>query len=296
MDLILDKPLETESYEVFDGVVISLINAHSASFSESGREGRFLRILHSREGRAEWESDGEFCFLSQGDIAITGCDDDSLSLSFPLEHFHGLSVLFDLERAPECFSCILEDVRVRPGELRRRFSPDGRPFIARSDEHITHLFSEIYNMGDEYRVAYFKVKVLELLLFLMAFRREREEGHMLPRSQVSTAKAVASYLSSHLSERITLQELSVLFNSSPTSIKSSFRRVYGISVYGFAKKVKMEEAARILRSTDQTVMEIASEFGYENGSKFAAAFQSVTGRSPSEYRKVFSEPESVRSE
>ena len=291
-----DQPLDVSSYEVFEGVSLSFINAHSPSFAKKGRSGSFLQILHAREGRAEWEDGSEYYFLSPGDIAITGCSDDSVDLSFPLEHFHGLSVLFDLDKAPKCFSCILEDVRVKPAELLKRFSPDGRPFIARSDEHITHLFSEIYNMDEEYRLAYFKVKVLELLLFLMVFRKEREEDRVLPRSQVSNAKAIAAYLSSHLSERITLTELSRLFASSPTSIKSSFRNVYGISVYSFAKKVKMEQAARLLRSTDQTVMDIASFFGYENGSKFAAAFQSVMGRSPSEYRKVFSDSNSVFSE
>ena len=288
-----DKPLDVLSYEVFQGVTLSFINAHSSSFRRDGKAGDFLRILHAREGRAEWEEGSSFYFLSPGDIAIKGCHDDSLSLDFPLEHFHGLCILFDLDKAPECFSCILEDVRVKPDEIRKRFSPDCRSFIARSDEHITHLFSELYSMDEEYRIPYFKVKVLELLLFLMAFRREREDDRKMPRLQVDNAKAIASYLSSHLSERTTLSELSKLFASSPTSIKSSFKKVYGMSVYSFAKKVKMEEAARELQSTDLTIMDIALSFGYENSSKFAAAFQSVIGKSPSEYRKVFSDSKAV---
>ena len=288
-----DRPLDVSSYEVFQGVTLSFINAHSSSFVKNGDSGDFLQILHVREGRAEWEEEGSFCFLSPGDIAIRGCNDDSLLLDFPLEHFHGLSILFDLDKAPKCFSCILEDVRVKPLEIRRRFSPDSRSFIARSDEHITHLFSELYSMDEEYRIPYFKVKVLELLIFLMAFRRDREDDRRIPRAQVDNAKAIASYLSSHLSERTTLSELSRLFASSPTSIKSSFKKVYGISVYSFAKKVKMEEVARRLRETDLTITDIASSFGYENSSKFAAAFQSVIGRSPSEYRKVLSDPNDV---
>ena len=42
-------------------------------------------------------------------------------------------------------------------------------------------------------------------------------------------------------------------------------------------------AAELLRST-RTVTDIAGEFGYDNSSKFASAFQSVLGRSPAEYR------------
>ena len=33
------------------------------------------------------------------------------------------------------------------------------------------------------------------------------------------------------------------------------------------------------------VVEIAGKYGYENGSKFAGAFRSVMGTSPSEYRR-----------
>ena len=40
----------------------------------------------------------------------------------------------------------------------------------------------------------------------------------------------------------------------------------------------------MLKSTDFTILEIAGEYGYENGSKFAGAFKAVMGMSPNEYR------------
>ena len=46
----------------------------------------------------------------------------------------------------------------------------------------------------------------------------------------------------------------------------------------------MHSAAAMLKSTDFTILEIAGEYGYENGSKFAGAFKAVMGMSPDEYR------------
>ena len=46
----------------------------------------------------------------------------------------------------------------------------------------------------------------------------------------------------------------------------------------------MESAAYMLEYTDKTVLEIANCHGYDNSSKFAVAFRSVKGMSPTEYR------------
>lgn len=47
----------------------------------------------------------------------------------------------------------------------------------------------------------------------------------------------------------------------------------------------MEYAASLLRKTDETVMNISASVGYENQSKFAAAFKELFGVNPKEYRK-----------
>lgn len=60
---------------------------------------------------------------------------------------------------------------------------------------------------------------------------------------------------------------------------------YGKPLYQCIRAYKMRVAARLLRETDRTVLDIAGEFGYGNSSKFAAAFREVLGASPGEYRQ-----------
>ena len=52
----------------------------------------------------------------------------------------------------------------------------------------------------------------------------------------------------------------------------------------FLRAQKMHGAARLLRTGARTVLDIAGQFGYDNASKFAKAFRSVIGVSPSAYR------------
>ena len=48
----------------------------------------------------------------------------------------------------------------------------------------------------------------------------------------------------------------------------------------------MKEASRLLAETDMSIMDIASDLGYSNASKFAAAYRSVTGMQPALYRQI----------
>lgn len=48
----------------------------------------------------------------------------------------------------------------------------------------------------------------------------------------------------------------------------------------------MQAAALDLIQTEKSVLEIAGECGYDNASKFSAAFKEIMGEAPLEYRKA----------
>lgn len=103
-------------------------------------------------------------------------------------------------------------------------------------------------------------------------------------AHAALAAAVRDYLDQHPERRITLAELELVFHVSGTQIKTTYRDAFGASLYADTKRRKMLAAAEALRHTDRTVLEIAGSLGYDNASKFAAAFRSIHGVSPTEYR------------
>ena len=154
-----------------------------------------------------------------------------------------------------------------------------RPLVR---EHWAYFFQAVLRTGGDPQ-GYFKVKVLELLLFLSALPTERRRP-AYSGAQVRLASAVSEYLLSATEERPTTAELSAKFHASATQILQSFQGVYGMSPAAFLRAQKMHAAAELLRSTDRTVLDIAGQFGYDNASKFARAFRSVSGVSPNAYR------------
>ena len=104
-------------------------------------------------------------------------------------------------------------------------------------------------------------------------------------TQKLIAKQAGEYILMHMDKRITINEMAGLMHVSETQLKNSFRNYYGNSVYRYIRSKKMESAAEKLSEGGLSVMEIAGMYGYENCSKFAAAFRNECGVPPSIYRR-----------
>lgn len=182
----------------------------------------------------------------------------------------------------------VQDVSVQLERIKQKFSGFQPCFITRSNASVEHIFAELYTVPQDIRLPYFKIKILELMLFLSVFHLESDEllCQGVSPYQVKLAKEVCEYLTANMDERITLDEVSSYFEISSTKIKNAFKQVYGIPFYAFLKAHKMESAAYMLEHTEESVIEIASKHGYENASKFASAFKSAKGLSPVKYRSV----------
>ena len=105
-------------------------------------------------------------------------------------------------------------------------------------------------------------------------------------SSIQTVNRVHALLIGDLKKRYTIEELSAKFHINQTTLKSSFKTVFGQSVGGYMKEYRIKQAKKLLRQSDAPVAEIARAVGYENQSKFTAAFRSVTGILPRDYRKA----------
>lgn len=285
-------------YPVFPGIDFSFVDAHSPRIvrEKSQDSGNILEVTHCREGRSEFSLRDAFVFLAPGDLMIVKADSLSPAIHFPLKHYHGLTIRIDLDKAPHCLSCFLADVNVQPKALAEKFCGDSIGYIARANPSIEHIFSEIYSVSEHIRKGYCKIKTLELLLFLSQLNIESDElpGRLSSRTQVVLAEKIAKYLYERMDDRVTLEQLSDVFHVSEAHIKNTFKNVYGVPVGAYVRSIKMESAAYMLEYTDKTILEIAMEHGYDNGSKFAAAFRSIKGKNPAQYRSEIGQSAGIR--
>lgn len=92
-------------------------------------------------------------------------------------------------------------------------------------------------------------------------------------------------ISDDLSRHYSIESLAAPFGISPSSLKNYFQGVYGKNISTWLREARMSVASAALREGNQPVAEIAASVGYENASKFSAAFKSFLGATPLEYRR-----------
>ena len=142
---------------------------------------------------------------------------------------------------------------------------------------------EVYYRAADTEEAQLLHKMIERVMEISCPKNTNSNN--LNQSQYDIMENVHTYLTEHLSERITIEELSRKFLMNPTTLKQVFKNIYGNSIAAHIKEHRMEKAAELLRETDESILEAAQEVGYESQSKFSEAFKEHFNMLPKEYRK-----------
>ena len=279
---------EVTVYQVFPGITLSYNAVHMDRFEMGdAAAGNIIEIHHCREGRIEQQHRDQFFYLMPGDLSIAIRSRTLQAYTFPLNHYHGITITVNTDVAPRCFSCFLKDIAVQPLEVAKKLCTDGRSHIIRSESYVEHIFSELYSVPDSIREGYMKIKILELFLVLSGIDPGYQEAPpTLSGLQVQVAKEAAAYMAQNMDRRVTIAELSDRLHVSQTHLKQAFKGVYGVPVYSYIRIQKMQRAALMLIHSERPIQEIAGECGYDNGSKFAGAFKEIMGETPTDYRKA----------
>ena len=93
------------------------------------------------------------------------------------------------------------------------------------------------------------------------------------------------YIEMHLEEKIRAADLAKLVGYTEYYLTHKFKEETGLSVSDYAKFAKIERAKVLLKSTDQTVQDIAAALSFSTRNYFSRVFQEVTGLTPMEYRE-----------
>lgn len=101
-----------------------------------------------------------------------------------------------------------------------------------------------------------------------------------------TITEIHNFITSDLSKRHTIKELSLKFHINQTTLKMTFKRIYNMPIASYLKEYRIKESIKLLTTTDKCIYEISKLVGYESQSKFTESFKSVTGKLPKEYRSI----------
>lgn len=97
-------------------------------------------------------------------------------------------------------------------------------------------------------------------------------------------ECVSRYISCHMKERITMDDLSQLVCISTDHFSRLFKKITGESPFKYLQRRRIERAQHLLLTSDLSIGRIAYEVGIPNMSQFSRLFSRMCNCSPSHYR------------
>ncbi len=109
---------------------------------------------------------------------------------------------------------------------------------------------------------------------------------MHPDPSESIIEQAVRYINTNIFEhRLTVGDVSRIFNVSPEHFSRSFKKKTGATPVQYMNEMRVAEAKRLLAENDMSVKEISAKLFFTDAFYFSKQFRKITGISPSEYRR-----------
>jgi AraC-like DNA-binding protein len=156
------------------------------------------------------------------------------------------------------------------------------------DSEYRRLIQEIVEVEDDspMRLAIIQNRVMLLIerFFLRIYERKKNSYFNIPLSKadIDRVMQVEAVLTKDIFEPApTISQLARMVSISESKLKKDFKLIYGVPVYEYFQKVRMQAAKDKLLAGGHSVKEVAMELGYSNLSNFTIAFKKEFGLLPS---------------
>lgn len=152
---------------------------------------------------------------------------------------------------------------------------------------IRFLFEDIFNILDKGFNNESMVYVSQVIANLLGIFFFHNQGYKLGLKDINIhIEESIQYMTYHLDKPLTLNQLSVQANLSPTHYSYLFKKRTGFSPIEYFIRLKIQKACQYLDTTDFSINKIAGILGFQDPYYFSRVFRKIMQQSPSLYREV----------
>ena len=240
-------------------------------------DGRFEGVVNKRR----------IHFAAAGNFAVGFAGKKESHGGFPTGRYQGISIFLETETFAQNHAAILQDLNINLERIHALASLTPCCFVLRRNDTLDAIQRAIVEGFTMKSVSRLKIKILDLLLFLsnISDTEANDSPVYLNKKQVALAEAAYKFLAADLSRRVTIEQLADKLGAGVTTLKKSFKGVYGIPIYQYQKDLRLQKAQQLLLDTTLSISAIAAEVGYANTTKFSVAFKKRFGVAPTKFKK-----------
>lgn len=167
------------------------------------------------------------------------------------------------------------------------------PFHTNISENNLILLSlnELYNIDEEEKT--YELHCLEIvckvwrLLIAQIESAKKEHPHRIKNVQIERLQKIISFIHSHYSENINIENMAKISAISRTEVFRCFHSILQKTPIEYLTEYRLSIAATLLKNTDKTLADISLSCGFNNPSYFGKVFREQCGLSPKKYREHF---------
>ena len=112
----------------------------------------------------------------------------------------------------------------------------------------------------------------------------------LQQTNLEKAESMACFVARRYTSRIQIKDIAECVGLHPDYAATLFRKTFGTTLNVLITRHRIAHAQRLLVTTDERVVNIAHDSGFESLSRFNRAFKQLAGITPRQYRKTLGRP------
>ena len=195
---------------------------------------------------------------------------------------------------PESIPLPLLDITLLPGYealyLCKVSEQEQYPFFHLQENDfsfIRDLTLELYHENESRKPGY-QFNMLGLFISLIGrLIRIYSCGHTSSKKVYINTAEVISYLNRNFKKNIEIAKLCTIAGMSKATLMRNFYRATGTTPLQYQMRLRIAEAAMLLRDTEKTLTDIAFEVGFCDSNYFGRQFKRFAASAPGEYRKKY---------
>ncbi len=201
-----------------------------------------------------------------------------------------VSIVTSIDSMHRFFDSTLDMNTISREELKRYYDPQKLYLIKPLNGKIKIPLRQVFHleMDSHFKKMYLKAKLLEIMALYFSYAaRDKNTDLNCPflenPEDIKRIRKAKQLLLAHVSEPLTIAQLSKLAGINEFKLKNGFKDLYGAPIHSYLNEYRMQEAIRMLEKCNYTVNEIAYMLGYNKASNFISAFKRKYGMTPKKY-------------
>lgn len=169
----------------------------------------------------------------------------------------------------------ISDDKNKPDVILKKLTDIG---IAK--QRATELINDMRTVPDELINSYVKIMTICAQYLTLS--------NAVPGAKPSIAETAKKYIYENINRKITIKDICDVVDCSKTTLISSFKKEFGITVNAAITKAKLEEAKKLLNAGIMSINQVSQATGFYDQAYFSKVFSTEYGVTPSDYKKELS--------